>query len=283
MQGVVRVPTHKMSPSQRAKVDAEKMRIKEEKRREGGGVGPGSYEPNKPGTSQKVNLCGSTSFRSTTPRVSNRVMGSDTMLRDITMNTDCGAYNPTARRDFKAAAEKTGFNKSNAAGSGHFGSLSSRRLQMDIMGPDVPCPTMYGDEQRKGMAVQANKMNSSSFHSKRPQRPKPQCDPSVPPLGTYSPTYDGVTPNAFNPAAAMSKSKSSQIGPSGYTHAGTESSTNQHIGPGAYAPDSTISGAKLTIEGHMKRSASFGRSTAFRKSGVRDLAGAYFANESYYY
>jgi hypothetical protein len=71
-----------MTPSQRARMDAAKIKAREEKRLAQGGIGPGSYEPRRPG-STSYNLCGSTAFKSTTPRASrDRQMGSDTIMRD---------------------------------------------------------------------------------------------------------------------------------------------------------------------------------------------------------
>ena len=72
-------PSH-MSPSQRAKMDAAKLKAREERRLAmAGGVGPGSYHPQKPGGTG-LNLSGSSAFRSSTPRISsNHTFGADTI------------------------------------------------------------------------------------------------------------------------------------------------------------------------------------------------------------
>ena len=152
-------------------------------------------------------------------------------------------------------------------------------MKQEIMGEDVPCPTLYGDEQKKGPADAANKMPTFAFHSSSKQRPKAH-NSDVPAPGTYVPSYDGVNPKVRGMAYA--RSKSPQFHDQGsFTHAPKIMSTDGHVGPGTYRPDYLISGGRATISSRVQRSASFGRSAAFRMSTVRDLTSKYF-NEPYF-
>ena len=208
-----------MSPSQRAKVDAAKLRAREERRlAQMGGVGPASYDPRRPGGTAS-GLCGSSAFRSSTPRISSgKNFGSDTLLRDVSLDLDPGAYNPDAGRNFAAASARTYYRRENASGQGSFGSKSARKMKQDIMGEEVPCPTNYGDEQKKGLAETGSKMPSASFNSNSRQRPKVrQAD--LPAPGAYTPTYNLVKPDSGNPMSSA-RSKSPKF-PSGYSCAAT--------------------------------------------------------------
>jgi len=271
-----------MSPSQRKKYDEQRIREREEKRAERmGGIGPGSYEPRGVSAS-RLNMTGSSAFRSTTPRSASRAFGSDTMLRDISMNNDPGAYNPDENRSLKATSERAFYRKQNAAGSGSFGSLSARKLKLDLLGEETPCPTAYSDELKKGMAEHANKMKSSAFHSTSLQRPKAETSikAACPPPGAYHPKYDAVQPQVRNACISM-KSAEKRFVRAG-TNINLEGSTSNTTGPGAYSPDFASGGGPSTIEGKMRRSQSFGRSTSFRTTGVRDLTGAFFPHEPYF-
>lgn len=61
-----------------------------------------------------------------------------------------------------------------------------------------------------------------------------------------------------------------------YTHANEIKSTEPAVGPGSYKPDFALSGGRSTMAGKVQRSASFGRSAAFRMSSVRDITSSYF-------
>jgi hypothetical protein len=196
------------------------------------------------------------------------------------MNLDPGEYNPDSNRNFKATSGKMGFRKANASGTGSFGATSARSMKQGIMGQDVPCPTTYGDVQTMGMAVKANPMRSSAFHSHSKQRPK-EANPGLPSPGAYEPNHSSVQPSVRNAAVTM-RSKSPRIRAYSFSHAGQEFCTDEKNGPGKYDPDYATGGGRSTIKGKMQRSASFGRSSAFRMSSVRDLTGAYFANEPYF-
>ena len=276
-----------MSPSQRKKYDEARIREKEEKRIERmGGIGPGSYEPSGV-SSSRVNMTGSTAFRSTTPRSTSangaaRPFGADSMLRDISMNNDPGAYNPDEGRNFKATSERAFFRKQNKAGTGSFGALSARKLKQDLLGEETPCPTTYADEHQKGMAQKANRMHSAAFYSNSSQRPKPETSikAACPPPGAYHPKYDAVDPLVRNAASSL-KSQHKRFHRSG-TNMNLDGCTSETTGPGAYSHDHAKNGGPATIEGKMQRSKSFGRSTSFRTTGVRDLTGAFFAHEAYF-
>ena len=272
--------THKMSPSQRKAYDEQRIREKDEKRIERmGGVGPASYEP-RGVSSSRLNMTCSSAFKSATPRGTAKT--TDTMLRDISLNTDPGAYDPDVHRNFKATSERTFYRKANKSGAGSFGSLSARNLKVDILGEDTPSPTTYADETMKGMSQHASKMKSAAFSSTSKQRPEAEIAIKAvcPGPGKYSPKFDGVdklVPNGmFHTKSAHRRFHSSG------SNMNLAGSTSEKTGPGTYSSDSLSNGAKATIEGTMSRSKSFGRSTAFRTTGVRDLKGAFFPNEAYF-
>ena len=156
------------------------------------------------------------------------------MLRDISMNTDPGQYNPTSGSNMAATSARPFYSKRNASGEGSFGSTSGRKMRCDIMGEESPCPTTYGDEQLRGLVDGMSKMRSATFNSGSNQRPRPLNLDTKNAFGNYDPNYAAVLPKGPEASATM-RSKSPRFQRAGLNW--NDSSTDNLIGPGKYNPD----------------------------------------------
>ena len=175
---------------------------------------------------------------------------------------DPGAYDPHAHSDL-AQTTKTSFGRSNQAGVGGFGSKSSRDAKLGVAsggGKDTPGPGSY--KPKTAQSDTRQKMPSSAFRSSSTQRMKGHSE-EVPGVGSYNPSLSAVEPSVGNGAAGMRGTE---------TRFKTEaSSTDDHLGPGAYDPATVASGMSATVKGNTKANASSGGSAAFASDVTRDL------------
>ncbi len=174
---------------------------------------------------------------------------------------DPGAYDPHAHSDL-AQTTRTSFGRSNKAGTGGFGSKSSRDAKLGVAsggGKDTPGPGAYANAKTIGLF---DKMPSSAFRSSSTQRMKGHSE-EVPGVGSYNPSLSAVEPSVGNGAAGMRGTE---------TRFKTEaSSTDDHLGPGAYDPATVASGMSATVKGNTKANANSGGSAAFASDVTRDL------------
>jgi hypothetical protein len=223
-------------------------------------------------------MCGSTAFKSRTPRSQ-----ANHTLRDVSLSVDRGnEYEPNAYRDIAARA-KHSFAKSALSGSGEFGARSKRELHVDILGNgDTPAPSEYGGGGAKlGMANAANQMKSASFNSKSAQRDtrlkKQEAD--KPPPGAYDPSDAAVRPLIRN-AGQSFRSGTYRFEDKGWGVLFEKGrTTGPQVGPGHYENVAHSSGARSTISATIKENKGHGKNASFASETARDLNSAYFANE----
>ena len=225
-----------MTPSQRAKAHAERIRQREQRRHEGAVPGPGTYDGQR-ARSSSTDLTASSAFRSQTPR---QIKG-DTMLRDLSLNTDAGAYDPSAQSTLAASAKRT-FAKPALAGASQFGSLSARKMRQDILGEsfgghNTPDPGMHQGTHGVNLDVTRPRRNNNhaghTFRSASNQRPRPPKDIEPPP-GAYDPNDALTFPRPQNAGYSLA-SNTERFKATGYTHSTSGSGgSGPAVGPGCY-------------------------------------------------
>ena len=234
---LARIQIQRLSPSERAHEDAQRMKARWAKHNIL--PGPGAYDP-KFANSSATNLTGSTSFRSKTDR--NKTPPSSALNADL---SDPGAYNPECNQ--LAAAAKASFQNSSKVGKNGFGSKLPREMPMSVAGADkdggTPGPDTYNFDKcpvsrKKAMGTidEGETVPTSPFKSAtRKHTIVPQQDQPGP--GKYYPNDAVSTPTL--PGANMKANPISRVGRDASAGGADLASlqmnaTSAIVGPGAY-------------------------------------------------